>query len=867
MNHTIDFLSPVTKPFALALVAAAVIAYLAVRFSGGSANRLSRQWPIWLLRGLLLLTLLSLFFNPVRVTEQKGTIQPSQVFFMLDASESMAIGNENGTPWDKAVDLIQGATKTAYEKAAAEVSLFRFGRRLKAIGTPDELGLTDSMSDDGMGVSFVEKASDDEVQESEDDASPADEPDTQLFVALRQISSRFGRKPPSAVVVFSDGRARDAAHVDTVATAFSKLGVPVHAVPLGNADNSGDVALVSLVVPDRARKQSEVEAQAFLRSYGFDGKRVEIKLNELDENGRATRRLATVPVTLESGFQSVPITFRTDTSTEMLEAVVSNFPNEEVTDNNRFETSMEISREKIRVLYVEGSRMRAIPTLVNGRTTIQGPGSSLQNALQEDVDIECVNLNVSVTQMRNALGSNLGSFPKTVAELSAFDCIVLSDVPRRTFTPKQLEWIENWVKRRGGGLCMVGGRNSFGGGGWAGTEIAKILPVQFQDTSDWRGDLKLDMQPDVGDNLHPFLKIAYDENSNRRILTSFPSFHGANVGLIPKPNLARVLAVSRPNGLAPAPKDAPQRSSSLFTPQGIRNLLTQRPNQPAGESDGKLPSEFAGITTGRYGKGRTMAMCVPITGSPAEEFLKWGRGGNRNQYYASFWRNAVYWLTEQSYVGRRRLIATADKRYYGPGETVTVTAYAFNESANETTDYELVASIEPHSLDIESEFSIVRWPNNVPREEEVDSPFTLWGEAFEIPKKKVAGKNLYQMEFTLAETLPSGGDDQSFSLELTASEDSTQVDSTSIPIQILYDPFEQQNPFPNHELMHSLAEKSGGKVLEDESDLAKMITSLPVTRGPSEMRRTPIWSNWWVMASLLGIVSAEWCYRRWIGLA
>lgn len=866
MNHTIDFLSPVTRPFALALIAAAIVAYLAVRLSGGSANRLSRHWPIWLLRGLLLLALLALFFNPVRVTEQKGAIQPSQVFFMLDASESMALGNAKVTRWDDAVNRIREATKTAYEKAAAEVSLFRFGRRLKAIESPTELGLSDTMSEDGLGVSFVDKTEEEESENSDvEEQSLADEPDTQLFVALRQISSRFGRKPPAAVVVFSDGRARDASHVENVATAFSKLGVPVHAVPLGKADSRGDVALVSLVVPDRARKQSQVEAQAFLRSYGFDGQRVEIKLNELDENGRAVRRLATVPVSLESGFQSVPVTFRTDTSTEMLEAVVSNLPSEVSTSNNRFETTMEISREKIRVLYVEGSRNRMTTVFQNGRTSMQRPGGRLQSALQEDADIECVNLNVSVSQMTNAMGSSLGSFPKTVAELSAFDCIILSDVPRRTFTPKQLEWIENWVRRRGGGLCMVGGRNSFGGGQWADTQIANILPVQFQNDSDWRGDLKLDMQPDTTAPVHPFLRIAYDDTLNNRLLANFPSFHGANVGLTPKPNLARVLAVGRPSGTAPAAVE--QTSSPLFSAQGIRNLLTRRPSKPSGESAGKLPDEFAGITTGKYGKGRTMAMSVPITGSPAEEFLKWGRSANQNQYYASFWRNVVYWLTEQSYVGRRRLIATADKRYYGPGETVTITASAFNESANETTDYELVASIEPQSFDIETEYSIVRWPNNIPREEEVDSPFVLWGEYFEIPMKRVAGKDLYQIEFTLAETLPSGSDDQSFRLELTASEDSTQVDSTSIPIQILYDPFEQQNPRPNHELLQTLAKESGGKLLESEEDLASMITSLPVTRGPSEMRRTPIWSNWWVLASLLGIVSAEWCYRRWLGLA
>ena len=176
--------------------------------------------------------------------------------------------------------------------------------------------------------------------------------------------------------------------------------------------------------------------------------------------------------------------------------------------------------------------------------------------------------------------------------------------------------------------------------------------------------------------------------------------------------------------------------------------------------------------------------------------------------------------------------------------------------------------IEPQSFDnIESDYSIVRWPNNVPREEESESPFIIWGEEFEIPIKKFGGRDRYQIELELAETLPSGTANQSLRLELTAYEDFTQVDSTSVPIQILHDPFEQQNPFPDHELLTTLAKKSGGEVLQDEADIVNMLTSLPVARGPSELSKAPIWSNWWAMGSLLGLISAEWCYRRWIGLA
>ena len=108
MNQTsIDFLSPVSTTFVLALIAAAIMGYLSVRLSSGSANTLSRRWPIYVLRGLFMATLCAVLFNPVRVTERSGAIEPSQVFVLLDASESMAIGDESNTRWDEAIGKIK----------------------------------------------------------------------------------------------------------------------------------------------------------------------------------------------------------------------------------------------------------------------------------------------------------------------------------------------------------------------------------------------------------------------------------------------------------------------------------------------------------------------------------------------------------------------------------------------------------------------------------------------------------------------------------------------------------------------------------------------------------------------------------------
>lgn len=864
-REVLEFLPPMTVASVVALFVIGIIAYLVVRLSNGQANKLSQRWPIFVLRGLVLLTLLAVMFNPVWVARHEGSIEPARVFFLLDASESMAIGEASKTRWDNAIDRIQSGVNSAYQTAAAEVSLFRFGRRLSAVTSPKSIGLTDSLApESGRGVSFSTKDDKEDSTTENEDATQqhaATDSDTQLMVALQQITSRFGRKPPASVVVFSDGRARDKSLIPQVARSFSDLEIPIHTVPLGDTSGNGDIAVVSMIVPATARKRSTVIGQAFLRSYGFEGQRVTVQLDSIDENKKRLNRLASVSVVLENGFQPVPISFQTEDNTELLEVSVTPLPTEVSKENNRFESEIDLSRQKIRVLYFEGSQIPNIPTTVDGRVVFRGPTSPLSNALVSDPDIECIPIQVAVDQVR---GDGSATYPNSASTLSAFDAVILSDVPKSTFSEQQLEWIESWVRLRGGGLCMLGGRNSFGAGGWAGSPIAKVLPVGFGDEFDFGNDVRVAMEVNAEGPTHPILKLTGTKLKNREILSAFPSFIGANVKLLPKPNLAEVLSVGHADGKVKLQQVQQASPSPLFSTQGVRNLF-----KPAAKAlKVETPDEFASITVGKYGKGRSMAMAMPITGQPAEHFVKWGSAANNNDYYSGFWRNAICWLTERSWVGRRRLIAQCDKRYYGPDQVITLSGSAFEESSKRTSRYRLVATIEPQSFDgIESDFSFIRWPNNVPREEEVGSPFLIWGEEFEIPVKQIGGVEQYQVELAIAETLPPGIANQTLRVELTAYDDGSQVDSTSVPIQILHDPFEQQNPFPDHESLNQLANASGGKVLENDQALADMLTSLPIERGPAGFSRTPIWSQWWVMALIVGLISSEWCYRRWIGLA
>jgi hypothetical protein len=126
---------------------------------------------------------------------------------------------------------------------------------------------------------------------------------------------------------------------------------------------------------------------------------------------------------------------------------------------------------------------------------------------------------------------------------------------------------------------------------------------------------------------------------------------------------------------------------------------------------------------------------------------------------------------------------------------------------------------------------------------------------------------LHSLPVQLADSLSSGTSSQSMRIELTAWEDQTQVDSTSLDIQVLHDPFEQQNPFPNHDLLRRVATASGGKLIQTPDELAHVLKDVPVSVGPPIVKRSPLWSGWWMWGLIVGLLTIEWCWRRGLGLA
>jgi Mg-chelatase subunit ChlD len=66
-----------------------------------------------------------------------------------------------------------------------------------------------------------------------------------------------------------------------------------------------------------------------------------------------------------------------------------------------------------------------------------------------------------------------------VKNISSYDTVILSNTPAASLSDEEMAKMEAYVTDEGGGLIMLGGEKSFGAGGYGGTPVEAVLPVEM----------------------------------------------------------------------------------------------------------------------------------------------------------------------------------------------------------------------------------------------------------------------------------------------------------------------------------------------------------------------------------------------------
>ena len=236
----------------------------------------------------------------------------------------------------------------------------------------------------------------------------------------------------------------------------SANGIPVDILPL-RYNYKQEVVFRRLAVPSRARSGQTVDLRFVLDSTTAVSGRLELSVNGRQQDLDPETAGVGAPVTLKPGTNvktvSLPVGVR---GVHEFEATfVPDDPRmDRLTHNNRAGGVTFVAGPG-RVLVVDGDGVSAAPL-------VQALGAAridVQHVLAPD-------------------------FPQALTSLLDVDAVVLVNTgitfgEDSGFTYRQQEMLCRYVEELGGGLVMVGGPESFGAGGWIGSPVAKILPVDL----------------------------------------------------------------------------------------------------------------------------------------------------------------------------------------------------------------------------------------------------------------------------------------------------------------------------------------------------------------------------------------------------
>lgn len=660
-----------------------------------------------------------------------------------------------------------------------------------------------------------------------------------LCLSLSQLQERFSGQPLAGIILLSDGNATDLQPVDQL---FDSEGTdrlaPVFPVVLKQPREVVDAAVDKVTTSQSAFDDAPVAIQVVPQNLNAEGKQLkatlfnpdgtplESKIQAVEE--KTPFRFETRPREAGTVFYTVELELLdTDQETQLEEATLA---------NNKVTVAVDRGSRPRRILYVSGRPnwefkffRRAVET--DPQTSLVGliriakkeakfdfrgregeTSNSLfrgfdevEQELAEEFD-EPVLVRLGVEEESELIGG----FPEEASELFQYDALMIDDLEASFFTVDQMQLIQDFVAKRGGGLLMLGGQESFRQGEYDRTPIGQMLPLDLQSAAPaTSGPVSFSLSRDGW--LQPWIRLRDNEESERQRISQMPEFVTLNPGARIRPGATVMASVT--------------------------------------DSEGTL---FPALVTQRFGRGRSAALCVG-------DFWRWRMNEGRRRLqdfslqarnpdesplapgeepeedlndHARACRQMVRWLVAD--VPERLSIQSQADPDKGPGATL------------------IYSDVRHRNFDI-CDDADVRFEITKPD----GSVLQVTGE----PSDEMPGR---------FQTVVSALDEGRWRARVTATiqvdpeESETLIAETgwaSEPIQK-----EMQSVQINESFLNQIAEATGGQVVPIDT-LDDFVNDLSFRDAPLVQRQTmPIWNQWWVFLAAVACFGVDWTMRRRQGL-
>jgi uncharacterized membrane protein len=371
-----------------------------------------------------------------------------------------------------------------------------------------------------------------------------------LNSTLNSLSRRFRGLPLAGIMLITDGNATDAGEV-----AWDDLPA-VYPIVVGRDESPADISVPRVTVSETNFDAAPVTVRADIRASGIAGQ--EIVASLIDERGEEVQtqtiaspgddeltavRFQLRPKEKGVNFYRVRVAASDSEARQGTEATLAN-------------------NERLAVVDRGGGPYRVL--YVCGRPNWEF--KFLRRALAEDDQLELLGLvRIARREPKFAFRSKAGEstnplfrgfehpdeesaerydqpvlirfvtkedgeelrdgFPKAADELYGYDAIILDDVEAGFFNQDQLTLLQNFVSRRGGGLLMLGGPDSFAVGRYDRTPVGSLLPVYVdQQSPNTSQGARYRLALTHEGWLQPWVRTRQTEPEERKRLSAMPPF-------------------------------------------------------------------------------------------------------------------------------------------------------------------------------------------------------------------------------------------------------------------------------------------------------------------------------------------------------
>ena len=601
-------LEPIYGSLLLTMAVAAITVAVILAVTPPTENQTQRRWLITL-RLLAAAMLLLAAFRPALLRTDNRLAEAALVI-AVDTSRSMTLPDGDGsTRWE---------TQATVWRSLAE----------NIIGLDNQLDVRLLTYDSNTRTVTSPTAN------SLDAKQPLGESTDISLATLGAMQTAEGQ-PIAGIVLVGDGTQTSPVEgkgAQRVVETLDSLGVPLWTVPIGpagGASASRDASVDALPESYQLFSGNEFDIEFQLTTRGMAGTDVPVRVSWIDSNGQPTE-IASRQIVPSKATEITPVTIPVlapSPGTYRLKVEAVPQDEELITTNNAQVAFVEVREGGGRILYLEGN-----PRLEQ---------TFLRRSLRRFPDLDL--------DYRWIPRDTVDRWPVDldgVFEPGRYDIYILGDLHSAALGEQQLQQLADAVGK-GAGLLTLGGSHAYGGGGYASSPLAEVLPVRMDPrrarpagSTTPAIDTQLDppIQPKLS-RAHPITDLGGDEPAV--FWNELPALLGAN----------RLLGA----------KVAP----------GVQILLESESGDPL-------------LVAGEYGSGRTTVIAFDST-------WRWWRSG-RNEAHRRFWRQLVLWLLARENSANDRLMITMDARRFATDRPPEFRA-EIQSLGGQTSMPELVAEI------------------------------------------------------------------------------------------------------------------------------------------------------------------------------